>query len=148
MEQGPLAGYPIEGVKARLYDGDYHEVDSDQVAFEMAGRTAFREAARMADPALMEPIMEVEVVTPDEYMGEVIGDLNGRRGRIEKMDQRDTAQVVQAFVPLAEMFGYSTDLRSLTQGRAIYTMQFAEYAEVPQQVAEEVIGGESEPVAA
>ncbi|PSQ93581.1 MAG: elongation factor G [Bacteroidetes bacterium SW_4_67_19] len=148
MEQGPLAGYPIEGVKARLYDGDYHEVDSDQVAFEMAGRTAFREAARMADPALMEPMMEVEVVTPDEYMGEVIGDLNGRRGRIEKMDQRDTAQVVQAFVPLAEMFGYSTDLRSLTQGRAIYTMQFAEYAEVPQQVAEEVIGGESEPVAA
>jgi elongation factor G len=140
MEQGPLAGYPIEGVAARLYDGDYHDVDSDQVAFEIAGRYAFREAARRANPALMEPIMEVEVVTPDEYMGEVIGDLNGRRGRIEKMEQRQNAQVVKCFVPLAEMFGYSTDLRSLTQGRAIYTMQFAEYAEVPEQVAEEVIG--------
>ena len=139
LDQGPLAGYPIEGVKARLYDGKHHEVDSDQVSFEIAGRMAFREAARQADPVLMEPIMAVEVVTPDEYMGDVIGDLNGRRGRIEKMGQRNDAQVIQALVPLSEMFGYSTDLRSVTQGRAIYTMQFEQYDEVPKELAQEIV---------
>ena len=139
MDQGPLAGYPIEGIKARLYDGKYHDVDSDQVSFEIAGRAAFREASRQANPVLMEPIMAVEVITPDDYMGDVIGDLNGRRGRIEKMGQRNDAQVIQALVPLSEMFGYSTDLRSVTQGRAIYTMQFEQYAEVPKDLAEEIV---------
>ena len=139
MLQGPLAGYPIEGIKARLYDGKYHNVDSDQLSFEIAGRMAFREAARAANPALMEPIMSVEVVTPEEYMGEVIGDLNSRRGRVESMTPRADAQVIKAFVPLSNMFGYSTDMRSITQGRAIYTMQFDHFAEVPKSVAEEVI---------
>ena len=139
MLQGPLAGYPIEGIKARLYDGKYHNVDSDQLSFEIAGRMAFREAARAANPALMEPIMSVEVVTPEEYMGEVIGDLNSRRGRIESMTPRADAQVIKAFVPLSNMFGYSTDMRSITQGRAIYTMQFDHFAEVPKSVADEVI---------
>ncbi len=139
MEQGPLAGYPVEGVRARLYDGKYHDVDSDQMSFEIAGRMAFRDAARHANPALMEPIMEVEVITPEEYMGDVIGDLNSRRGRIESMGQRQDAQVIKAEVPLSEMFGYSTDMRSITQGRALYTMQFKAYAEVPKNIAEEVI---------
>ncbi|GIV59265.1 elongation factor G [Rhodocaloribacter litoris] len=139
MSQGPLAGYPIEGIRARLYDGKFHAVDSDQMSFEIAGRMAFREAARRAEPVLMEPVMAVEVVTPEEYMGEVIGDLNSRRGRIESLGQRQDAQVIKALVPLAEMFGYSTDLRSLTQGRAIYTMQFHQYVEVPKQIADEVI---------
>jgi len=139
MEDGPLAGYPIEGVKIRLYDGDHHEVDSDQNAFEIAGRLGFREAARRADPVLMEPAMEVEVVTPDEYMGDIIGDLNGRRGEIGEMGQRNDAQVITAEVPLSEMFGYSTDLRSMSQGRAIYTMQFERYRTVPDEVAEEVM---------
>ncbi len=139
LEQGPLAGYPVEGIKARLYDGKYHDVDSDQISFEIAGRMAFREAARRARPVIMEPIMEVEVITPEEYMGEVIGDLNSRRGRIEKMGQRQDAQVVKASVPLSEMFGYSTDLRSLSQGRAIYTMQFARYDPVPQSIADEIV---------
>ncbi|MDA0874959.1 MAG: elongation factor G [Bacteroidetes bacterium] len=139
MSQGPLAGYPIEGVKARLYDGKFHNVDSDQLSFEIAGRMAFREASRKASPALMEPIMSVEVVTPEEYMGDVIGDLNSRRGRIESMTPRTDAQVIKAFVPLSNMFGYSTDMRSITQGRAIYTMQFDHYAEVPKSVSEEVI---------
>ena len=139
LEQGPLAGYPIEGITARLYDGKYHDVDSDQVSFEIAGRMAFRSAARRARPVIMEPVMGVEVITPDEYMGEVIGDLNSRRGRIEKMGQRGNAQVVKSFVPLSEMFGYSTDLRSLTQGRAIYTMQFDHYDEVPKNIATEIV---------
>jgi elongation factor G len=139
MMQGPLAGYAVEGVKARLYDGKYHNVDSDQMSFEIAGRMAFREAARKADPVIMEPIMAVEVVTPDEYMGDVIGDINGRRGRIESLGQRSDAQVIKALVPLSAMFGYSTDLRSITQGRAIYSMQFEEYAEVPKSIAEEIV---------
>ncbi|MDX1741801.1 MAG: elongation factor G, partial [Rhodothermales bacterium] len=124
MGQGPLAGYPVEGIKARLYDGKFHNVDSDQMAFEIAGRMAFREATRKAKPVIMEPIMEVEVVTPEEYMGEVIGDLNSRRGRIQSMGQRSDAQVIKALVPLSAMFGYSTDMRSITQGRALYSMQF------------------------
>jgi elongation factor G len=139
MEDGPLAGYPLEGVSIRLYDGDHHEVDSDQNAFEIAGRLGFRDATRKASPVLMEPVMEVEVVTPDEYMGDIIGDLNGRRGRIGQMGQRNDAQVINAEVPLSEMFGYSTDLRSLSQGRAIYTMQFSSYEPVPKEIASEII---------
>jgi len=139
MNRGPLAGYPVEGVRARLYDGKTHPVDSDALSFEIAGRMAFRNAARRANPVLKEPIMLVEVVTPEEYLGEVIGDLNSRRGRILSMTQRQDAQVVRALVPLAEMFGYSTDLRSLTQGRAIYTMQFETYEEVPKNIADEII---------
>ena len=139
LGQGPLAGYPIEGIKARLYDGKFHNVDSDQMSFEIAGRMAFREAARRANPIIMEPIMAVEVVTPEEYMGDVIGDLNSRRGRIESMGQRQDAQVIKAKVPLSAMFGYSTDMRSITQGRAIYSMQFDHYSQVPKSVADEVI---------
>ena len=139
LQQGPLAGYPIEGIKARLYDGKFHNVDSDQLSFEIAGRMAFREASRRAQPVIMEPIMAVEVITPDEYMGDVIGDLNSRRGRIQSMGQRNDAQVIKAQVPLSEMFGYSTDMRSITQGRALYTMIFDHYEEVPKSVSEEII---------
>lgn len=139
MDQGPLAGYPVEGVKARLYDGKFHDVDSDQLSFEIAGRMAFRSAARSAKPTLMEPIMAVEVVTPEEYMGDVIGDLNSRRGRIEGLSQRQEAQVIKSMVPLSNMFGYATDMRSITQGRAIFTMQFDHYAQVPKSVAEEIV---------
>ena len=138
LDQGPLAGYPMEAIKARLYDGKFHNVDSDQLSFEIAGRMAMREATRRASPVIMEPIMKVEVITPEEYMGDVIGDLSSRRGRIEGMGQRGDAQVVDAFVPLSEMFGYSTDLRSNTQGRAIYSMQFDHYEEVPASIAEEI----------
>ena len=147
LDQGPLAGYPIEGIVARLYDGKYHNVDSDQIAFEIAGRMAFREAARRANPVLMEPIMEVEVTTPEEYMGDVIGDLNSRRGRIEGMSQRGDAQVIKAAVPLSAMFGYSTDLRSNTQGRAIYSMQFDHYEEVPKSIAEEIVSADKTAIA-
>ncbi len=139
LEQGPLAGYPIEGIRARLYDGKFHNVDSDQLSFEVAGRMAFRSAARKASPTLMEPIMEVEVVTPDEYMGDVIGDLNSRRGKIQNMSQRQDAQVIKALVPLSAMFGYSTDMRSITQGRALYSMQFDHYEQVPKTIAEEIV---------
>ncbi len=147
MAQGPLAGYPVEGVKARLYDGKYHNVDSDQLSFEIAGRMAFREASRKAQPVIMEPIMAVEVVTPEEYMGDVIGDLNSRRGRIENMGQRQDAQVITSFVPLSAMFGYSTDMRSITQGRAIFSMQFDHYESVPKSVAEEIVSASSGVVA-
>ena len=139
MSQGPLAGYPVEGIKARLYDGKFHAVDSDAISFEIAGRMAFRDAARRAKPALMEPIMAVEVITPEEYMGDVIGDLNSRRGKIQNMSQRQDAQVIKALVPLSEMFGYSTDMRSITQGRAIYSMQFEQYEEVPKSIADDII---------
>jgi len=143
MEDGPIAGYPIEGVKIRLYDGDHHEVDSDQNAFEIAGRLGFRDAAQRANPVLMEPVMEVEVVTPDEYMGDIIGDLNSRRGQIGEMGQRNDAQVINAKVPLSEMFGYSTDLRSISQGRAIHTMQFDSYEPVPDEIAREILDEEA-----
>lgn len=139
LDQGPLAGYPIEGIKARLYDGKHHDVDSDQHAFEIAGQMAFRSAARRARPVLMEPIMNVEVVTPEQYMGDVIGDLNSRRGRISSMNQRQDAHVINALVPLSHMFGYSTDMRSITQGRAIYSMQFETYEEVPKSIAESIV---------
>ena len=141
LSQGPLAGYPMEGIKARLYDGKFHNVDSDQLSFELAGRMALREAARRASPVIMEPIMKVEVITPEEYMGDVIGDLSSRRGQIDGMGQRNDAQVIDAMVPLSEMFGYSTDLRSDTRGRAIYSMRFDHYSEVPKAIADEIASG-------
>jgi elongation factor G len=139
MEFGVLAGYPLVGVKVTLLDGAYHEVDSSELAFKIAGSMAFKEAARRADPALMEPMMSVEVTTPEDFMGDVIGDLNSRRGHIQAMDERAGARVVRALVPLAEMFGYVGDLRSKTQGRASYSMQFDSYAEVPGNVAKDII---------
>ena len=139
METGVLAGFPMEDVKVQLTDGSYHEVDSSEMAFKIAGSLAFREAARHARPVLLEPVEDVEVVVPEEYMGDVIGDLNGRRGHILGMEARSGAQVIHATVPLAEMFGYATDVRSMTQGRATYTMQFSHYAEVPSTIAQEII---------
>jgi elongation factor G len=139
MQNGIIAGYPVVDVKVTLFDGSYHEVDSSDLAFKIAASIAFKEAAKQAEPVLLEPIMEVEIVTPDEYLGDVIGDLNSRRGRIEGINMRKDGQVVKALVPLAEMFGYATRLRSITQGRAIYTMQFHHYEEVPQQIADMII---------
>jgi elongation factor G len=139
MESGVLAGYEVKDVKVTLYDGSYHEVDSSEIAFKIAGSLAFKEACRKANPVLLEPVMKVEVVLPEEFMGEVIGDLNSRRGRIEGMEARPGTQIVRALVPLSSMFGYATDLRSKTQGRATYTMHFAHYEEVPKQIADEII---------
>ncbi|MBW8172388.1 elongation factor G [Ornithinimicrobium sp. Arc0846-15] len=139
MQYGILAGYPLVGVKATLLDGAYHDVDSSEMAFKIAGSMAFKEAARKAGPVLLEPVMAVEVRTPEEYMGDVIGDVNSRRGQIQSMEDMSGAKVVKATVPLSEMFGYVGDLRSRTQGRANYTMQFDSYAEVPKNVAEEII---------
>lgn len=139
LKNGVLAGYPVEDVKVTLFDGSYHDVDSSEMAFKIAGSMAFKEAARKANPVLLEPIMDVEVVTPDDYMGSVMGDLSSRRGRIEGQSQRSDAQVIRAMVPLSEMFGYATTLRSMTQGRAIYTMQFSHYDEAPKSVSEKVI---------
>ena len=140
METGVVAGYPMTDIKVTLFDGSYHEVDSSEMAFKIAGSIAFKEGAKKADPVLLEPIMEVEVTTPEEFMGDVIGDLNKRRGRVQGMEARGNAQVVRALVPLAEMFGYATDLRSMTQGRATYIMKFSHYEEVPPNVAEQIIG--------
>jgi elongation factor G len=139
METGILAGYPTTGVLVELYDGSYHEVDSSEMAFKIAGSMAYQDAAKKAKPIIKEPIMEVEVVVPEEYMGDVIGDLNSRRGHIKHMEPRAGVQVITARVPLSEMFGYSTNLRSMTQGRGNYTMQFAAYEEVPKSVSEEII---------
>jgi elongation factor G len=139
MQYGVVAGYPMVGVKAILLDGAAHDVDSSEMAFKIAGSMAFKEAARRADPALLEPIMAVEVRTPESYMGDVIGDLNSRRGHIQAMEDASGAKVVRALVPLSEMFGYVGDLRSKTQGRAVYSMQFDSYAEVPRNVAEEIV---------
>jgi elongation factor G len=139
METGILAGYPTTGVLVELYDGSYHDVDSSEVAFKIAGSMAYQDAAKKARPILKEPIMDVEVVVPEEYMGDVIGDLNSRRGHITHMDSRAGSQVITARVPLSEMFGYSTNLRSMSQGRGTYTMQFAAYDEVPKSVSEEII---------
>ena len=138
-ETGVLAGYPMVDLKVSLTDGSYHEVDSSEMAFKIAGSMAFKEACRRATPVLLEPIMQVEVVVPEEYMGAVVGDLNSRRGRVVSMDTRAGSHVIQATVPLATMFGYATDLRSMTQGRATYTMQFSRYEEVPSSIAEEVM---------
>jgi elongation factor G len=139
MENGILAGYPVVDVKATLVDGSYHEVDSSEMAFKIAGSLAFKEGARKATPVLLEPIFKLEVTVPDEYLGEVIGDLNSRRGRVEGMEPRNGVQVIRGYVPLSEMFGYATDLRSKTQGRGIYVMQFARYEEVPKNIAETII---------
>lgn len=146
MQFGALAGYPMVGVKATLVDGAYHDVDSSEMAFKIAGSMVFKEAVQRANPVLLEPVMDVEVRTPEEYMGDVIGDLNSRRGQIQSMDDASGVKVVKAVVPLSEMFGYIGDLRSKTQGRAVYSMTFSSYAEVPKAVAEEIIqkvrGGE------
>jgi elongation factor G len=139
LDGGIVAGYPIVDIKVTLFDGSYHEVDSSEMAFKIAGSMGFKAGAQKASPALLEPVMAVEVVVPEEYMGDVIGDLNSRRGKILGMDPRGNAQVIQSQVPLSQMFGYSTDLRSKTQGRATYTMQFAHYEEVPKSIAEEII---------
>jgi elongation factor G len=139
LEGGVLAGYPMVDVKATLYDGSYHEVDSNEMAFKIAGSMAFKEAARRASPVLLEPVMAVEVVTPEDYAGTIMGDLSSRRGRIEGMEHRAGSQVIKAIVPLAEMFGYATHMRSSTQGRAEYSMHFARYEEAPRSVAEEII---------
>jgi elongation factor G len=133
-----LAGYPMVDVKVTLTDGSYHDVDSSEIAFKIAGSMAAKEGASKARPIILEPIMAVEVVVPEEFMGEVIGDINSRRGRIQGMDSRAGAQVITAQVPLAQMFGYATDLRSKTQGRATYTMQFAHYEPVPTAISEEI----------
>ena len=139
MRNGVLAGYPVEDVKITLFDGSFHDVDSSEMAFKIAGSIAFKEAARKAHPVLLEPIMDVEVVTPEEYMGDVMGDLSSRRGKIEGLSARKDAQVIKSKVPLSDMFGYATQLRSMTQGRAIFTMQFANYDEVPQYIADQIV---------
>jgi len=139
MKNGVLAGYPVEDVKVKLFDGSFHEVDSSEMAFKIAGSIAFKDAALKAGPVLLEPIMKVEVTTPEEYMGDIMGDLSSRRGKIEGMSQRSDAQVIKAMVPLSEMFGYATSMRSMTQGRAIYNMEFAHYSEVPKSISEQII---------
>ncbi|HJZ37467.1 MAG TPA: elongation factor G, partial [Solirubrobacterales bacterium] len=143
LENGVKAGYPLVDVKAELVDGSYHDVDSSEMAFKIAGSMAIQEAARKANPVLLEPVMAVEVVTPEDFLGDVIGDLSRRRGKVQGQDQRGNALAVQAFVPLGEMFGYATDLRSSTQGRATYTMQFEQYEEVPSNIAEEIVASRS-----
>lgn len=139
MTTGVLASYPVANMKIRVYDGSFHAVDSDSMSFELCAKQGFREAARKAKPVLLEPIMRVEVVTPDQYMGDVTGDLNRRRGMMEGMDSRAGAQVIKAKVPLSEMFGYVTQLRSLSSGRASSTMEFSHYSPAPNNIAEEVI---------
>jgi elongation factor G len=139
LDTGVLAGYPVVDVKVELVDGSYHEVDSSEMAFKIAGSMAIKEGLRKASPVILEPMMAVEVNTPEDFMGDVIGDLNRRRGHIDSMEPRGNAQVIRAKVPLSEMFGYATDLRSKTQGRAAYTMQFKAYEAVPKSVAEEIV---------
>lgn len=139
LENGVLAGYPTVDVKARLYDGSYHDVDSSEMAFKIAGSMALKNGVPKANPVLLEPIMKIEITVPEEYMGDVIGDLNSRRGRVEGMEPRTGVQVIRGFVPLAEMFGYATDLRSKTQGRGVYVMQFSHFEALPKGLAEEII---------
>jgi elongation factor G len=139
MAAGVLAGFPLVDLRVTLTDGSYHEVDSSEMAFKIAGSMALKEAVHKAEPILLEPVMAVEVVTPEEYMGDVIGDVNSRRGHIEKLENRGTSRIIRALVPLAEMFGYATDLRSRTQGRATYTMQFHSYQEVPTNLSEQIV---------
>ncbi len=139
MEKGVLAGYPVVDVKVTIFDGSYHEVDSSEMAFKIAGSIGFKEGAHKAGAILLEPIMKVEVVTPEDYMGDVMGDLNRRRGILQGMDDSPSGKVIRAEVPLAEMFGYATDLRSATQGRATYSMEFAKYNEAPANIAEAVV---------
>jgi elongation factor G len=144
MDNGPRMGYPLVDVRVTLTDGKYHDTDSSEIAFRIAGSLALKAAVQRAKPVLLEPVFAVEVVTPEEFMGDVIGDLNRRRGQVNGMEQRGNAQVVSGHVPLAEMFGYATDLRSTTQGRATYTMQFDRYEEVPPNIAEKLGGGEQQ----
>jgi elongation factor G len=139
MESGVLAGYPVVDVRAELVDGSYHEVDSSEMAFKVAGSMAFKQAMERAKPKILEPVMAVEVVTPEEYLGDVMGDLNARRGRVEGLEPRGNAQAIRAHVPLATMFGYATDLRSTTQGRATFTMQFDRYEEAPAAISAEIV---------
>lgn len=139
MKSGVLAGYPVEDIKIRLFDGSYHDVDSSEMAFKIAGSMAFKEGCRKASPVILEPVMDVEVITPEEYMGDVMGDISSRRGKIEGMISRSDAQIIKAIVPLSDMFGYATTLRSMTQGRAVYSMQFARYEEAPRSVQEQII---------
>jgi elongation factor G len=139
MQLGVLAGFPLVGIKATLLDGAAHDVDSSEMAFKIAGSMILKEAVRKADPVLLEPVMAVEVRTPEDYMGDVIGDINSRRGMIQSMEDATGVKVIRAQVPLSEMFGYVGDLRSKTQGRAVYSMQFDSYAEVPRNVADEII---------
>jgi elongation factor G len=136
---GVVAGYPVIDVKATLIDGSFHEVDSSEMAFKIAGSMAAKDGVAKADPAILEPVMKVEVTTPDEFMGDVIGNLNARRGQIDGIDERGSSRMIRAHVPLAEMFGYATELRSMTQGRATYSMEFGRYAEVPSNLASELI---------
>ena len=139
MQNGVLAGYPLVDIKAKLFDGSYHDVDSSEMAFKIAASLALRNAAKKCAPVLLEPIMKVEVVIPEEYLGDIMGDITSRRGHIEGMEARGNAQVVRAMVPLAEMFGYATSLRSNTQGRGVFTMVMDHYEEVPKSIAEEII---------
>ena len=139
MQNGVISGYPVVDCKVTLYDGSYHDVDSSEMAFKIAGSMGFRDGAQNADPVLLEPIMKVEVVTPEDYMGDVMGDLNRRRGLPQGMDDSPSGKIIRAEVPLAEMFGYATDLRSMSQGRAVYSMEFEKYAAVPQNVADTVM---------
>jgi len=139
LDSGVIAGYPIRDVRVTVIDGSFHDVDSNEMAFKIAGSMAFLDACKRADPVLLEPIMKVEVVVPQDFMGDVIGNLNGRRGKIQGMKARAAAQVIDALVPLSEMFGYATDLRSRTQGRATYSMEFDRYEAVPRQISETII---------
>jgi elongation factor G len=139
LEGGILAGYPMSDIKVSLYDGSYHEVDSSEIAFKIAGSMAIKTASRKAQPVLLEPVMNIEVVVPEDYMGDVIGDLNSRRGRIEGMELRGTTQIIKSKVPLAQMFGYATELRSRTQGRGSFTMHFGRYEEVPASISTEIV---------
>ena len=139
MQSGVLAGYNVVDVKVTLYDGSYHEVDSSELAFKIAGSMAFKEAMKLADPVLTEPIMKVTVITPDDYLGEIIGDMNSRRGQIQSMEAVSGGQEVVAFVPLSEMFGYATDMRSKTQGRGVYSMEPSHFAVVPKSIQDQII---------
>ncbi len=136
---GVVAGFPVIDIKATLIDGSYHEVDSSEMAMKIAGSMAAKDGVRKADPAILEPVMKVEVTAPEDFMGDVIGNLNARRGTIDGIDERGSSRMIQAHVPLAEMFGYATELRSMTQGRATYSMEFSRYAEVPTNLANELI---------
>lgn len=139
MQSGPMLGFPVVDLKVTIYDGSYHEVDSSEMAFKIAGSMGLKEAVQKGSPAILEPVMRVEVTTPEEYMGDIIGDLNSRRGQIQGMEARGNAQIVKAFVPLSEMFGYATDMRSKTQGRASYSMFFDHYTQLPNNIAQQLM---------
>jgi len=141
MESGVLAGYPVVDIKVSLYDGSYHEVDSSEIAFKMAGSMALKDGVRKAKPILLEPIMKLDIVTPEQFLGDIIGDLNSRRGRVEAIETHGEWCTIHSFIPLAETFGYTTNLRSLTQGRATHAMEFYQYQELPAELAEKIKTG-------